>query len=388
MAAAMDLSIGTNTLDAEVHVRALKRALGQLVKVAPRKSAHPILESILVRAEGTRLVLTATDLMNSHTIAIPADVRMEGSMTLPAATFAKAVPTTRDAVTLRIRPVGSSVVLSAQCGLATTIAAGSADDFPTIPSAPAVASWTIGRDTLRTLLHQCSAVMSTDDTRPHLAAMLFRFQADELTTVATDGHRLHAAQRGCPGRTGLDGDILVRSSAVHALARMVFDRRAAREVMIAKSGDTIAFWTRDSEAGLEETLVSRIVDAAFPAFAQVIPQRQPTRLEFDRAATIPLLIPIARDGRGVRLAITTPDGGDTDLLSLTSTGGDTESTVQIPVKVFGQLPAQRGVSAKYLVDALQAHSDAAVRMHLDGALDPIKFTDGCDGACVVMPMRI
>ncbi len=63
---------------------ALLKALGHVHRVVERRTTIPILSNVLVAAEGSSMLLKATDLDLEVTERLPADVGQPGATTLPA----------------------------------------------------------------------------------------------------------------------------------------------------------------------------------------------------------------------------------------------------------------------------------------------------------------
>src|SRR5260370_38185827 len=62
----------------------LLKTLGHVHRVVERRNPIPILSNVLMRAEGARLLLKATDLDVEITETVPADIGQAGATTVPA----------------------------------------------------------------------------------------------------------------------------------------------------------------------------------------------------------------------------------------------------------------------------------------------------------------
>ena len=66
---------------------ALLKSLGHVHRVVERRTTIPILSNVLLQADGSNLLLKATDLDLEVTETVAADVGMKGGTTLPAHTL-------------------------------------------------------------------------------------------------------------------------------------------------------------------------------------------------------------------------------------------------------------------------------------------------------------
>src|SRR5436189_4338846 len=62
----------------------LLKSLGHVHRVVERRNTIPILSNVLLRADGARLLLKATDLDVEVTETVPADIGQPGATTVPA----------------------------------------------------------------------------------------------------------------------------------------------------------------------------------------------------------------------------------------------------------------------------------------------------------------
>ncbi len=373
-----------------VNKRELVKALSRVQSVADKKSAMPILQNVLIQAEaGGTVRFSATDLLLSVTGTMKADVKKHGSVALSARHLfdaAKALPE-------------GDVSVSVEKNLSTRLKAGkrrfdlpgqAGDEFPPLPDAGKVSLVSVPVDDLADLIALTSFSMSTDDTRPHLAAALFEVAGDTLRMVTTDGHRLSKAERKVPELKG-SSKLLIPSKGIHELKRLVDEARGEKKdgadrptiSVGAASSQGPVFFQRDGM-----TLSSKLVDAAFPSYEQVIPTATDRTVTVSRAALLEALraVSLVASDRtsGVKLAITATR------IVLTSENPDVGAGMdELDASLKGP-DVVIGFNSKYIIDVLGALTSEEVAFDLSGELDPgvVRPVGREDFIGVIMPMRI
>lgn len=373
-----------------VNKRELVKALSRVQSVADKKSAMPILSNVLIQAEaGGSVRFSATDLLLSVTGTMKADVKKPGSVALSARHLfdaAKALPE-------------GDVTVSVEKNLSTRLKAGkrrfdlpgqAGEEFPPLPDAGKVSLVSVPVDDLADLIALTSFSMSTDDTRPHLAAALFEVAGDTLRMVTTDGHRLSKAERKVPELKG-SSKLLIPSKGIHELKRLVDEARGEKKdggerpsiSVGAASSQGPVFFQRDGM-----TLSSKLVDAAFPSYEQVIPTATDRTVTVSRPALLEALraVSLVASDRtsGVKLAITATR------IVLTSENPDVGAGMdELDASLKGP-DVVIGFNSKYIIDVLGALGSEEVAFDLSGELDPgvVRPVGREDFIGVIMPMRI
>jgi DNA polymerase-3 subunit beta len=373
-----------------VSKREFVKGLARVQNVADKKSAMPILTNVLVTSDGASgLRLAATDLLLSVASAVPADVRKGGSIALPAKAIFDVVKTLPEGdVTVVVGPNFSARVMGGRRRFELVGMPG--QDFPTLPTPGKAELREMPVDALSDLIALTSFSMSTDDTRPHLAGALLESDGVTLRMVTTDGHRLSKAERKAKtaGRGSLS--LLIPAKGIHELKRLLDEIRAEKKGDEAGPG-TIAVGQAGSNVFLRRdgtTMAIKLVDAAFPAYQQVIPTASVRSARVSRSGLLDALraVSLVSSDRssGVKLQFApgkltisseNPDlGAGTDEMEAELTG--TDLTI--------------GFNSRYLIDVLSALNADDVVLELSGELDPgvVKPSGADDFIGVIMPMRI
>lgn len=165
----------------------LSRAL-VAASIVPARPVTPVLGSVLLRAEGDRLWLAATDLEVSVRLAVPAEVHEPGEAAPPAKTLADLVrrlPASAGEVGL----ASSGGKLRAGYGAGAVELAGFApEQFPAFPEEPDdPACFLVTGGELEELVAQLGPVTAD---QPPFSGVLCEVEEGRITWVATDTHRL------------------------------------------------------------------------------------------------------------------------------------------------------------------------------------------------------
>src|SRR5690606_22635307 len=115
-----------------------------------------------------------------------------------------------------------------------------------------------------------------EDTRYYLNGALFVLKPEQMTLVATDGHRLALVHADRDGQAGGDE------------VRAILPRKALAELgrLLGDAGDVDVQYERGENHLFFEIgprlLMSRMIDGQFPAYEKVVPKGNDKRVEFER----------------------------------------------------------------------------------------------------------
>ena len=149
----------------------LARALGVVGRVASNRAGLPILNNILFRTEGNRLLLAATNLEIAATYYIGAKVETPGVITLPAKLVSEFVANLPKGP-IELETDGTRMTLTSG-GYTSTINGVVADDFPELPTIDEEQSvrYSIAAADFKQAAAQTLVTCSNDTTRPVLTGV-------------------------------------------------------------------------------------------------------------------------------------------------------------------------------------------------------------------------
>ncbi len=364
---------------------ALLKSLGHVHRVVERRTTIPILSNVLVRADGDRLRLKATDLDLEVTEEVAADVSQSGGTTLPAHVLHDIVRKLPDGaqVTLDMSGDASQVVLrSGRSRFQLQCLPES--DFPDLTTGDLPHRFTLQASQLKQMIEKTQFAISTEETRYYLNGIYLHVMEIDgrrvMRVVSTDGHRLARVEIAAPDGSAEIPGVIVPRKAVSEIQKLIEDPNTT--VSIGLSATKIRFDFGDV------VLTSKLIDGTFPDYARVIPggndklltvERAPFAAAVDRVSTIS-----AERGRAVKLALA--DGK----LTLSVNNPDSGSATEELDVDYDAAPLDIGFNAKYLLDiTAQLDGDTALLKLADpGSPTLVQDEDGAAALYVLMPMRV
>lgn len=382
-------------MDVTLSKKDLLRIFGRTQGVADKKSTMPILSNVLVQADKDgALHASATDLFMAVTTTAAAESVKPGSIAVPAKELVERVKAMPEGSVQISTTEGASVLIKAVGAKREFRLRGMpGEDFPALPKPDQKAQEiTIGAGVLADLIARTHFSISADETRPHLNSALLEWDGDVIRMVTTDGHRLTKYEVVADGGKA-SFSLLVPLKGIAELRRLCDDLRADKgagegaPLKLLRGGPNV-FFSTGRAGGEESTLAIKLVDAQFPPYQQVIPQRTESSVRVGRAQFIDVLkaMSVAASERtgSVKLSLTK------GMMRVTSENPDSGDALdEIPVDYSGN-DMTIGFNVRYILDALGALDEDEIKLGLSGELDPVMIEPASDRKFlgIVMPMRI
>src|SRR2546427_642560 len=163
----------------------LQEGLMAVAAAIPAKTTLPVLANVLVEAAKPGLRLSGTDLDIAVSTMVPAEVDVEGAVTLPAK---KLVDIARELPggPVRVTAAGEARV-SLECGRAKFKLLGlPREEFPSFPAVKFDGAWKAAAGVVHKLVGHVTFAASTEESRPILNGVLWELRADRMRMVASD----------------------------------------------------------------------------------------------------------------------------------------------------------------------------------------------------------
>lgn len=371
----------------------LVNGLQAVQNVVSTRTTLPILSNVLLRAEGSRLELTATDLDVTVSCGVEAQVKKAGATTLPVKRFVSIV---RELEVPEIElEVDDRNCCSVRAGASFFKVHGlAADEFPPLPRFKEEKKVTLPQKTVRAMLRKTSFATSTDETRYVLNGIFLSLKEHKLTMVATDGRRLALVDEEVDVPENAYGEFIVPAKAVGELVRLLQEqgdveiRYAENQASFtlavppAAGGDSAPAPARS--AGV--LLVTKLIEGNYPNYRQVIPSESKERIQLMREELMHALrraeIMTSEKANSVKLTF----GKNT--LAITANSPDVgEARETLAVNYCGKEMAI-AFNPRYLIDPLNALEEEEVFIELTDELSPGILKVNGPFLYVVMPMRL
>jgi DNA polymerase-3 subunit beta len=226
------------------------------------RATLPVLSNILLKAQGTKIILQATNLESSISTSVGAKVTKEGTITIPARFLAELVSNLPHGP---IELVSEKEELSIHTDHFDAVVAGvNPSEFPSVPSQLGDNAIRIPSQTLLKALTQCVFAVSVDESRPILTGLLFILDKSTMVLVGTDGHRL--SQKKIPIKhDGESKKVILPKNVITELTRQAVNIDSV----------CLSFSSAEKQALLgvgEAILTSRVIEGEFPNFERIIPK--------------------------------------------------------------------------------------------------------------------
>jgi len=361
--------------------------LASVTNVVGSRATMPILQNVLIEAEGDIVTLTTTNLDLAICCRIKASVSTPGRITLPVK---RLVPITRalSSAETVVELTGKERVKITSGNSVFQVAGLPADQFPPVSNFSGQSEITLNQDDLGDMLRKVSYAQSSDENRYILNGVFFEFSEGKLTVVATDGRRLAKCERALPG-------------ADKPLALIIPARTIVELVRLLKSGGTARVSHNERQVGFtievpkndeglvdRIQLVSKVVEGNYPNYRQVIPKEAGSKVRLEREKILESVN---------RAALMTDDRNNTVRLSVSKKSQNLEVSAKSesgeahePIAVKYEGPdVNIAFNPTYVIEPLKALTEDEIDFEFKDDMSPgvIRGLKG-DFLCVVMPQRI
>jgi len=360
---------------------ALSEACQNVQRAISGKTTIPALEGIYVRAVPGALELTGYDLEVGIQTRIEANVREEGSIVLNAKVFCEI---------LRKLPA-DHLEIECDSRYLASISAGEsryringmgAEEYPELPSITGGIPLPLPLGTLRDMVRQTIfAVAVNPDTKPIHTGVKFELRAGEVRLAAIDGFRL-AVRKEMIDYQGDELNFVVPPKALGELLK--FGGADDDEVTVAVGRRHIVFDVGNYH------MVSRLLDGEFMNYEAAIPTVFKTEAAADTRALIGAIerisLIITEKIRSPIRCDVLPEEGRLEFSCATGVGTARDS---VGADIAGD-SFEVGFNNRFLLDALKACDTDQVRVHLNGAVQPVVILppEGEAFLFMVLPVRL
>lgn len=359
---------------------AFTKAVQIVEKAVATKTTLPVINHIQIEAKKNDILLTANDLEVGIEISLPAKIKKEGLLLVPAKTFANIIGKLPNAdVHLK---AGEKNAVEIRCSQAKFVIYGlPAEDFPALPQVKSDWHLEISAADLTGLIDLVLFSASSDESKRLLNGVLLEISGGQLVAVATDGYRLAKKEVKVAYDRKEKISVVVPAKAMAEIAAII-DQGGSDTVKVFFSQDQIAF--RFGEV----YLASRLIQGQFPDYRQVIPKEVPLEMAVKRKelAEAAERVAIIASGSANVMKVDQEDG-QLVLQASTPNVGSVQETV--PVEVAGSKKIPAAFNIRLINEVMKHLSCDKIKLGLTGTLTPGVITAQGDPSYiyVVMPIR-
>ena len=363
-----------------INRQSLAEPLKNIVGVCEQNQTMPILGHVLLEIKDGVCFLTATDLevqvSYSYNIGVSENIRI----TVPARKFSDILRSLEtENVTLEVTPK-DIVIKSGKSKF--RVSALNPDDFPLI-SDETSECMKIDSGALLKLVNSTSFSMGYQDARHFLNGLFIEFSQNNITAVATDGHRLAYSLRACE-LSSSEKTCIVPRKCVNELKRILASFNGFKDILaeVSVNSKNIQFCMHGY------TLLSKLVEGNYPDYNKVFPKSLSNNLRVDRlllkSALQRLSILSSEQFKGVKFKLTN------SLLNLSTINSQQESGDEIIECDYDGDELEIGFNLSYLLETLDVIDTQHIAIHLGGSDSGCLVTaDGDESSkYIIMPMRV
>lgn len=361
----------------ETSTAELLSAASTAARFVERRANLPVLAGILFVADGGRLTLRATNLECGVEVTVPAKISTEGMVVVPAAVLIGFLNNARGK-TVSGSVFGELFKIESERASAS-IKTLPNDDFPVLPRVSAERSFTAKSADLSKAIRSVAYCASLSATKPELQSVLVSADGGKLTAAATDSFRL--AEKIVP----------LRGSA--QTPHLLVPARNAGELMriLDIVGGDVEIYFNENQLSTHVGNVyytSRIIDAAFPNYRQIVPKTFVTEalmLREDLSSALKSLSVFADKFSQVTISLEPSKKA----VTLTSRNPDVgEQVCTLKATLAGE-PLSMSFNGRYIADSLQSITGESIKIQANGPGKAILIKDAGDDSFfyLAMPMN-
>ena len=316
------------------------RFLQIAVRAIATKSTLPILTGILLETKENYLRCLATDLEIAVEVKITnLEISKPGAVVIPGKTFVEIIrhlPQTT--VDIELDENSKMLQISSQ-HLSYQIPTLPVEEFPSLPELTENEAIEVKGDALREAIRQTIYATLADDPRPFLSSILWEIAPDKLRMVATDVNRI--AVKDLPVQGNLQGTALVPVRSLREMAAIFggFEDEGLHIFINEKLLFVVS-------KGI--TFSSRLIEAQFPRYEQVIPKDYLGSFTVGRTELIQALERTSLVSSSLKIQVQ-----DSNLIMTSKEPDRGRSYEEVKIDFSGK-ELEIGFNARFLLDFLKA----------------------------------
>ncbi|MBW1698380.1 MAG: DNA polymerase III subunit beta [Deltaproteobacteria bacterium] len=359
--------------------------LSKIQGLTGRKSNLAITSNVLIKAGGSKISITATDLETGFEGTYPAKVDSEGVIVISSRKLFEIV---RDfpIESINIHEVEKRWIMIGNQNIEYHIVGMNPDDFPEIPQITEVGFFNMTSEALKRMIDQTTVIASSsDDKRAHIIGVFIeKIDVDGqklIRMVSTDGSRLSKVDYALDKEDDPDlgNGILVPKKGLAEVGKFLEPQGPIQvgykdNHFIVKKG--------------METIIIRLLEGEFPEYSDIVEKNKGNVLILDRIQFQSMLkrmsIFSSESYKGVIFNIYE------DKLQISSTNPDIGDSKEIMNIEFSGDPVEVAFNPRYFIETLGVMEDENILLHIINEENPciVEGDKNKTYLSVIMPMRI
>ena len=362
---------------------ALLKQLSSINGVVTNNPVVPILENFLFEISNSTLTITASDLETSMITELPVEAKESGRIAAPARILLETLKNLPDQpVTFTIDEETYTIEISSSNGR-YKLSGENATDFPRVPVVQGANAIEIPSNVLSRAINKTIFAVSNDELRPAMTGIFVQLRNNNVTFVATDGHRLLRYRRTDVG-TAQEASLIIPRKAFMLLKSTLPSEATTVRMEFNQSN---AFFSFDNIR-----MICRLIDERYPDYENVIPVQNPNKLVIDRQDLLSSVKRIAIYSNKTTHQIRLKLSGSELQVSAEDLDFSNEANERLTCQYEGE-DMEIGFNAKFLMEMLNNIDSDEITFELStpnraGLLMPIESEDSENVLMLVMPVML
>ncbi|PIT90852.1 DNA polymerase III subunit beta [Candidatus Kaiserbacteria bacterium CG10_big_fil_rev_8_21_14_0_10_49_17] len=357
----------------------LLKAISHTERIAGTNPTLPVLTCLLLETKKNELFIRSTNLDIGVESKIPALIKKEGVVAVPASIFYNTIQNISPHTKITVTSSNENITVKTPTSI-STIKSFSVEDFPTIPPAPQEYSTIFQKKHF--IEGITSVVYSASNTtiKPELSGVYIYPDGKNTIFVATDSFRLAEKSVVNTGDSNFPQSIIPYKNTLEVIR--ILEASDDDEVEIKINENQISF-----SIG-RVYITSRLINGSFPDYKQIIPPSKKTEVIVlkDDFARVLKKLSIFTDSFNQITFIIDPKKKEVRLNAQSNNVGETKDGIDASIS-GDELDIR--FNLKYLVDVLpHIHSDS-IALVFNGPGKPLVIRGVSDDSFLylVMPMN-
>lgn len=349
--------------------------------VSSKTGTIPILQNFLMETEDKGIKVVFTDLEMAIKHHIPLTVKTEGSITVPIKKFMEIIQNIEEEAEVNVSVDESNRITVLSGKSRFKMGGAPKNDYPVIPDLEESDSFKMPARALAEMINSTIFSASTEDERHFLNGLLWKYEKDVFSLVATDGRRL-AITTTKKIKVKKDFKVIVPSKILGELSRFIKSvvNDEKEEITVGLSSNQIGF-----KIG-KTVFISRLIEGNFPAYEQIIPKTHDIEININAPSLLGITkrASICSSERSGSVKYTFKNG----LLVVNSSSQSMDFEDEIAVDYKGK-DFQISFNPKFILDILKVSGEKELSAEFNTPATPaiIRVKGREDLIYIIMPLR-
>jgi len=361
----------------------LIKALQKIIGVVDKKQSMPILSHILFKKsnEGYEVVASDLEVQLSSVIEVNDVNGFAGNITIPGRKLFDIGKGLSDESLIEIDQINESKIQIKSKKSKFILSALDPNTFPMMETLDDESiSFSMKASELKEIIGKTSFAMAQQDVRYYLNGLYLLASNNQISTVATDGHRLAKASISAEGKS-LEGiSAIVPRKGVIEIDKQLDEEEEEINIILSKNHIKVS--------NKKTMAISKLIDGSFPDYTKVMPTNVDKKVIVDnklfKEALIRVSILSNDRFRGVRLNFINNE------IKVSANNPEKEEASDDIKSNYEGDNLEVGFNVNYLIDVLNVIKTKNVQILLRDANSSALLTPENDNSSsyVVMPLRL